>query len=207
MLVVGADTIAASFDIETLLTEDFDEDFPSFDRGSGLAADFLARVEWPTSGFALEAMLANVGKVTIKNVVRRRGTLDVATTNLIEFSDSLDALEFDSTLVDVEVNLPRLVRFSASGWANRILQLDVSTSFGMNTGEYDLPLAIDLGTTWRYVAFCSVSSTAGRRCDRRAPGVWLHRWGGNRGREHVAPVRRRFVGWNDGQRHWVCWPV
>jgi hypothetical protein len=53
--------------------------------------------------------------------------------------------------VDVEVNLPRLVRFTASGWANRILQLDVSTSFGLNTGEYDLPLAVDLGTTWRFV--------------------------------------------------------
>jgi hypothetical protein len=150
-LRIGTDTIAATFDIETLFTERADTLVPSFDRGTGLAGDLLARIEWPTSGFALEAMLVNVGTVKIQNVVRRRGTFDVATTNLAEFSDSLDALEFDSTLVDVEVNLPRLMRFSASGWANRILQLDVSASFGLNTGEYELPLAVDLGTTWRFV--------------------------------------------------------
>lgn len=150
-LRVGTDTIAASFDIETLVTQDVDEQIPSFDRGTGMAADLLARIEWPTSGFALEGMIANIGKVTVRNVVRRQATFEVNTTNLIEFSDSLDALAWDSTLVDVEVNLPRLVRFSASAWANRILQLDLSTSFGLNTGEYDIPPAIEVGSTWRLV--------------------------------------------------------
>ena len=92
-----------------------------------------------------------MGKVKINGVTQRNGTLDIATTNLIEFADSLDALEWDSTEVDLEVNLPRLVRLAASGWANRILQLDISTTFGLNSGEYEIPLAVDLGTTWRVV--------------------------------------------------------
>ncbi len=145
------DAIAASFNIETLITQDFDSVAPSFGRGKGMAGDLLLRIEWPTSGFAVEGLLANIGTVTIENVVRRTGDLNVRTTDLIDFADSLDAFEWDSTLVNVEVNLPRLARVSASGWANRILQLDVSASWGLNTGEYDIPLAVDLGSTWRVV--------------------------------------------------------
>jgi len=148
---IAPDGVSASFDIETLVTQDIDEQLPNFDRGTGLAGDLMVRVEWPTSGLAFEGMLANVGKIKVLDVERRTARLDVVTSNLIEFADSLDALDWVTDTVDVEVNLPRLVRFSASGWANRILQLDVSTTFGLNTGEYDLPLAVDLGTTWRFV--------------------------------------------------------
>ena len=51
--------------------------------------------------------------------------------------------------MDLEVTLPRIVRFSASAWANRILQLDVSTTLPV-TGDFESPLTVDLGSTWRF---------------------------------------------------------
>lgn len=148
---ISPDMYSASFDVEALVTRDVDSVIPAFDRGSGLVGDLMVRVEWPTSGLAFEGMLANIGKIKVFDVERRIARLDVVTSNLDEFADSLDALDWVKDTVDVEVNLPRLVRFSASGWANRILQLDVSASLGLKTGDYDLPLAVDLGTTWRFV--------------------------------------------------------
>ena len=133
-------------------------------KGSGVAADFLVRVVWPTSGLSFEAMVANVGKVTVKNVELSDWSYNVNTTDLAEVLDSLDAfpetLYPDSTdiqfkefavsdTVDLKVTLPRIVRFSGSAWANRILQLDVSATLPV-TGDFEAPLTVDLGSTWRF---------------------------------------------------------
>ncbi len=133
-------------------------------KGSGIAGDFLVRVVWPNSGLSLEAMVANLGKITVQNVELSDWSYDVATTDLAEVLDSLDAfpetLYPDSTdiqfkefavsdTVDLEVTLPRIVRFSGSAWANRILQLDVSATLPV-TGDFAAPLTVDLGSTWRF---------------------------------------------------------
>jgi len=129
-------------------------------RGSGIAADFLMRAEWPTSGLAFEVMVANLGKVTVNDVERTDWSFGVATTKI---DDVLDSLDSDPVLsgvqlrdfsvrdtVDLDVTLPRIVRFSASAWANRILQLDVNTTLPFS-GEFDVPLTVDLNSTWRFV--------------------------------------------------------
>jgi hypothetical protein len=128
-------------------------------KGRGIAADFLVRAVWPTSGLSLEAMVANIGNLTVWNVERSDWSVNVETTDLEEVLDSLDAdpltddvqfREFEvRDTVDLEVTLPRIVRFSASAWANRILQLDVSTSLPV-TGDFASPLTVDLGSTWRF---------------------------------------------------------
>jgi len=134
-------------------------------KGRGIAADFLVRAVWPTSGLSLEAMVANVGKLTVWNVEQSDWSFNVDATNLEEVMDSLssdpldtipDHLETDdfrdfevSDTTDIEITLPRIVRFSASAWANRILQLDVSTTLPV-TGDFESPLTVDLGSTWRF---------------------------------------------------------
>jgi hypothetical protein len=119
---------------------------------ASMAGDFLVRLTWPTSGFALEAMVANLGNVNVHFVETERKTFTVATTNFQEVKDSLDV--FDSTSVkdttDIKVKLPRIVRFTASSWANRILQIDVSATLPVH-GDFESPLAVDVGTTWRFV--------------------------------------------------------
>ena len=144
------------------------EDFEFSDvlkrKGSGIAGDFLVRMVWPTSGLSLEAMVANVGKVTVTNVELAGWNYNVNTTDLAEVLDSLDAFpesiypdstdiqfrEFAvSDTVDLEITLPRIVRFSGSAWANRILQLDLSATLPV-TGDFAAPLTVDLGTTWRF---------------------------------------------------------
>ena len=83
---------------------------------------------------------------------------EVATTELQEVLDSLDEfpddLYPDSTgvqfrdfvvrpdTVDLPVTLPRIVRFSGSAWANRILQLDVSAT--LTAGDFDGDQRLDL---------------------------------------------------------------
>ncbi len=62
----------------------------------------------------------------------------------------LEFFEVQALVNDVKVTLPRIVRFSASGWANAILQLDVSATMPVS-GEFDTPLAVDVGTTWRFL--------------------------------------------------------
>jgi hypothetical protein len=119
---------------------------------ASMAGDFLVRLTWPTSGFALEAMVANVGNVTVHYVETERKSFTVATTNFQEVKDSLDV--FDSTSVkdtsDIQIKLPRIVRFTASSWANRILQIDVSATLPVH-GDFESPLAVDVGTTWRFI--------------------------------------------------------
>jgi hypothetical protein len=119
---------------------------------ASLAGDFLVRLAWPTSGFALEAMVANVGNVTVHYVETENKRFKVETTNFQEVKDSLDS--FDSTSVkttgDLQIKLPRIVRFTASSWANRILQIDVSTTMPVH-GDFESPLTVDVGTTWRFI--------------------------------------------------------
>ncbi len=116
-----------------------------------MAADFLIRFEWPTNGIALEAMVANLGSVTIEGVERRTLDFSVATTLLDGLIDELDAtdLEIQDTL-DLNITLPRVVRFSASAWANAILQVDVAATLPTG-GEFPAPIAVDIGTTWRFI--------------------------------------------------------
>ncbi len=131
------------------------------DRGSGLAADFLVRVEWPTNGIAFEIMAANIGSVDVNAVERRDANINVSEPTLervidiLTFSDPLtlqDTLSFDvrDTLAVVNVNLPKLFRFTVSAWANRILQIDLAATAPV-TGEFDTPAVVDLGTTWRFI--------------------------------------------------------
>jgi hypothetical protein len=121
-------------------------------KGDGIAGDFLVRLEWPTSGLALEAVVANLGNVTVNDVETKTWRLNVATTSLGTVKDSLnssDSLAVKDT-VNLEVTLPRIVRFTASAWANRILQIDLSTTMRV-TGDFETPLAVDIGTTWRFI--------------------------------------------------------
>ncbi len=141
---VTGDSIVADIDFEVVSTPEFETD-----RGAGIVGDFLLRLEWPTSGFALEAMVANLGAVTVERVERRTLQFSAQSTDLTEVSDSLDATEFVvQDTVNVDVTLPRIVRFSASAWANRILQLDITATMPVS-GEFESSLAVDIGSTWR----------------------------------------------------------
>jgi hypothetical protein len=145
-VLVTGDTVDAQVDVEALFTPDFQSN-----RGSGLAADFLVRLEWPTSGIAFEALLANLGSVTVEQVEQQGLSLNVVTTDLQVVSDSLEAADFTvEDTVEVSVSLPRIFRLSASAWANRILQLDVAATIPVG-GDFERPLAVHLGSTWRFV--------------------------------------------------------
>lgn len=150
-VVVSGDSLVANLDVEAGVTpiETFGDLFDV--GGTGLAADFLVRAEWPTSGLAVEALIANLGGVTVDRFERRTLRVDVATTSLDSLLDVLDTLDMAvRDTVSRSVDLPRIVRFSASAWANRILQLDLAATLPAS-GEFRAPLAVDLGTTWRLV--------------------------------------------------------
>ena len=146
---VTGDTIAANVGVRIEQTDSAIN--PTQGKGS-IAGDFLVRLSWPTSGFALEAMVANLGKVTVEGVGIRSDTLQIATTTITDVGEALDSFNLDSTKVTdtVQVTLPRIVRFTASAWANRFLQLDVSATLPVK-GDFASPLAVDVGTTWRLV--------------------------------------------------------
>ncbi len=148
---VTGDSIRANIGVEFAHTpEPMDSTYKN--GKASLAGDFLVRLTWPTSGFALEAMVANVGNVTVHFVETENKSFKVATTSFQEVKDSLDA--FDSTSVkdttDLTIKLPRIVRFTASTWANRILQIDVSATMPVH-GDFESPLSVDVGTTWRFI--------------------------------------------------------
>ncbi len=152
-VLVTGDSLVANIQIQSLHTpiDGFDAGTAFGDRGSGLAADFLVRLEWPTNGIALEAMVANLGSVTIDGVERRTANISVATTlldSLINVLDTADLAIQDTLTLDL--TLPRVVRFSASAWANSILQVDVAATLPTG-GEFPAPLAVDIGTTWRFI--------------------------------------------------------
>ncbi len=147
-LAIVGDSIAARLDIENLATPS-----PGLSvNGSGVVGDFLFRAEWPTSGFAFEAMVANVGRVTLGEVERRLLSFSVNTTNLLEVNDSLETLAFQiQDTVATQITLPRIVRFAASAWASRYVQLDGSATLPVD-GEFETPFVVDVGSTWRPVA-------------------------------------------------------
>ncbi len=149
---VTGDSIAANLDIEVAapIIDDAGDFFDRSTKLGSLAGDFLVRAEWPTSGLALEAALINVGSVSAE-VERQRATLDIQATSVDDVNEVLDTLELAvQDTAEVRVSLPRIWRFSASGWANRILQLDVSATAPI-TGEFESPLVVELGSTWRFV--------------------------------------------------------
>ena len=153
---VTQNNFAAQVDLDRNVTVDpttIDSAVSVATGGSGMAADFVLRLAWPTSGFALEAMVANIGSVTIQNVQHETLSFHVFTRSIIEVGDSLRAAT-DTGFVavgtgDVKVTLPRIVRFSANGWANRILQLDAAATLPV-TGDFETPLTVELGSTWRF---------------------------------------------------------
>ena len=156
---VSSDSIGADVAVEVLQTVDLtnidpvnpDTSFSLATGGSGIAADFVVRLAWPTSGFALEAMFANLGSVSIEDVKRETLSFSVGTRSLTEVADSIDASEFETQAIETaDVTLPRIVRFAASGWANRILQLDAAATLPVS-GDFDAPLMVELGSTWRFV--------------------------------------------------------
>lgn len=151
-VVVTDTTVAANVGVEkgvTLRDGRDGFDLVTNGTGAGAAADLLVRLEWPTSGFAVEALVANLGRVTVNGLERSTLSYNVETTNLKEVVDSLEAATFTvRDTVDATVTLPRVVRFGASGWANRVLQLDAAVTLGVS-GEFQQPVLVDLGTTWR----------------------------------------------------------
>jgi len=148
---VTGDSISANMRIETLQTAGLLDGTIKLNDGGGIAGDFMARVEWPTSGLALEAQLLNVGAVSIGDVERRIATVDIHTTSLEEVSDVLDTLELElQDTTDVTITLPRLARFSASAWANRILQLDLIATIPFG-GQFAYPTTVDAWSTWRFI--------------------------------------------------------
>ena len=156
-LFVTGDSIAASVSAEAQITSEIDAatgdtNVAVLPGGSGFATDFLVRLSWPTAGFAVEAMVANLGSVTIEGVRRETAKFAVATRSLTEVADSLDALESVTEGLDntVDVTLPRIVRFAATAWANRVLQLDAAATFPVS-GDFSTPLEVELGSTWRFV--------------------------------------------------------
>ena len=163
-VLVNFDTVAAYVNLDVRHTDiDSTGEYLTNGNGSGIAADFLLRLSWPTSGFAIEALVGNIGSVTIRDVEYESLRFSVETTNLEELTDSLDLLciycdnpgpdhiqVVSDSIAEAKVTLPRIVRLSASAWANRILQLDVSATIPAG-GEFEMPIAVDLYSTWRFV--------------------------------------------------------
>lgn len=154
-ILVGADSVAADLLLETAYTPEVCAPFSSCGSdiagGSGFAADFMVRIAWPTSGLYVEAQALNIGSVTVEGVERSNLALTVASSDIEVITDALDTARFvvqDTT--DVKVRLPRVVRVSAGAWANAFLQLDAAASIPAG-GDFELPLAVDLWSTWRFV--------------------------------------------------------
>jgi len=148
-VMLSGTTAEADVGVNVLRTEDASV---GTSAGSGFAADFLLRGEWPTSGLAFEVMVANVGEVTINGLLQESWSLNVASSQLLEALDSLDATDFTDVATDQNdtVKLPRIVRFTGSSWGNRILQIDLSATLAVHD-EFDTPTIVNLGTTWRFL--------------------------------------------------------
>ncbi len=149
---VTGDTIQANISVERAFTREPGE---TAKGKNGLASDFLVRMEWPTSGLALEAEIANIGSVDVEKVEIASAGLNVTSTRLQDVKDAVDTVDFKvRSLADsaatVHLTLPRVIRFTASAWANRILQIDLSSTMPV-TGDFETPLAVDIGTTWRFI--------------------------------------------------------
>jgi len=150
VIVATGDSVYADVGVVLAHTPDIDS---TVHGKASFAGDFLVRLTWPTQGFALEAMVANLGHVTVHRVETDTYRFNVNTTSLTVVRDSVDSLRARGSqkdTVDLRLTLPRIVRFTASAWANRILQLDVSATLPVH-GDFEQPLAVDLGTTWRFV--------------------------------------------------------
>jgi hypothetical protein len=145
-LAIIGDSIAANVLVERAVTPQL-----GMDHGSGVVGDFLVRVVWPGSGFALEGMIANVGGVSVGRVERQTLGFFLQTTNLSEVNDSLSTVGFQvQDTVAMDITLPRIVRFAGSAWANAVLQLDAGATLPVE-GEFGYPLAVDVTSTWRFV--------------------------------------------------------
>ena len=153
---VTSDSISSRVEIEALATPEIDGGSISdyLNRGSGIVGDLFARLHFPESGLALEAMVIGLGNVSIEGVERRVATVDVQAPSLDDVVDILfdpDTLSFDvRETVDVTVSVPRFARFAASAWANSILQLDFALTTAL-ASEFETPPMVEAGTTFRFV--------------------------------------------------------
>lgn len=155
---VTGDSVAANVSLQTLSS--IDPEF-SVDLGSNIVGDFMVRLEWPTSGLVFEAMFVNLGTVTVENLERETWEFQVNSTDIAEVLDSLDSdlatdgVQFKDFVVQdtvsQDVKLPRIIRFAASAWANRILQLDASVRLETSGEFFEYPMEGELGTTWRFI--------------------------------------------------------
>lgn len=149
MIHVAPDSIGANITVTREITKDPRQ---TIKGQNSWATDLLFRLEWPTSGLALEAMVANIGSIDVANVEYATASLNINTTSVTGAKDQVDSLDFvvQDSNATVSLTLPRVVRFGASAWANRILQIDLSTTMPV-TGDFATPLAVDIGTTWRFI--------------------------------------------------------
>jgi len=173
---VTGDSIALNVRVESQYTYQSEDD-PMGLTGSGLAKDFMLRLELPWTGLSLEAVLANVGDITIQGVERRRLSIDnVRAASIKELRDVLmhrdtsfanrvpgpgvDTTvewklrpEYDFQVRDtteVTVTLPRLLRLAASAWVLPMLQLDAAYTAEV-TGEIVMPRILEAGATLRLI--------------------------------------------------------
>ena len=169
------DSIAVSAHAESQFTYQTQDD-PMSVKGSGVANDFMLRLELPWTGVSLEAMLANVGSVKIQGVERRslvwsnvRAASVQQFRDVVMYRDSsfspnpsrpgvVDTSwswklrpEYDFQVRDtaeVKVTLPRVLRLAASAWVLPMLQLDAAYTAEV-TGDFAMPAVFEAGATLR----------------------------------------------------------
>ena len=100
------------------------------------------------------SVVANVGSVNLKGLTAQSFSVSVNTASLNEAKDALDAADFVDGATDQEdtIKLPRIVRFTGTSWANRILQIDLSATLAVHD-KFDTPTIVNLGTTWRFISW------------------------------------------------------
>lgn len=119
-------------------------------HGSGWLGDLMARLEWPSPGVAFEAMLQDLGWVSLDRLVLRSQEVDLATTRLDDVVDVVDSLSLTvRDTVTADVSPPALVGFTASVWSWAPVQFDGRLLVPVG-GDFDRPPPIaELLATWR----------------------------------------------------------
>lgn len=130
---ITGDSVRASVLLETGETPD------AFPGGSGVLADGLIRAVWPEDRFALEAMLLNVGGVSVEGVERRRLSLELATTRLDTVVETVDALALEvRDTTSVSADPPAVLALTVSTSRLPGFQLDARLTAPL-AGEFERP--------------------------------------------------------------------
>jgi len=119
-------------------------------QGIGWLGDLMARLEWPSPGVAFEAMLQDLGRVSVDRLVLRSEEVDLATTRLDDVVDVVDSLSLTvRDTVTADVSPPALVGLTASVWSWAPVQFDGRLLVPVG-GDFDRPPPIvELLATWR----------------------------------------------------------